>query len=144
MEEKENKELKNKIIEVLIQKGRTLFDQGYKNNEFTKDKMADKLLNDIKNYPHAFVLACIMDRQIKAERAWLIPYKISKEIGGFQFLKLLDLNLDQIEKIFNEKKLHRFNDTMAKNFYSGIQTIHKNYENDNDSRKYKIFYHVLW
>lgn len=29
------------------------------------DKMQNDFLNDIENTPHAFVLACLMDRQIK-------------------------------------------------------------------------------
>jgi hypothetical protein len=30
--------------------------------EFTKVPQADALLNDLTNHPHAFVLACVMDR----------------------------------------------------------------------------------
>ena len=37
--------------------------------EFSYNTKTDKLLNDIENNPHAFVLACLMDRQIKAEVA---------------------------------------------------------------------------
>ena len=118
---------KEKIVEILIQKGKELFNQQYKKIEFTKNPKADELLNDIKNYPHVFVLACIMDRQIKAERAWLIPYEISKEIGSFKFSKLLKLNQTQIKKIFKRRNLHRFNDTMGENFYFAIQRIHNNY-----------------
>ncbi len=127
---------KKKLVKILIQKGKELFNQPYKKVEFTKNQEADKLLNNLKKYPHAFVLACVMDRQIKAERAWLIPYKISKEIGGFEFSKLLSLNLKNIKKIFNKKSLHRFNDIMAKNFYLAIQKIHLDY-NDNASNIWK-------
>jgi len=119
-----------KLIKILIQKGKELFNQPYKKVEFTKDQEADKLLNNLKKYPHAFVLACVMDRQIKAERAWLIPYKISRGIGGFEFSKLLSLNLKTTKKIFNEESLHRFNDVMAKNFYLAIQKIHLDYNDD--------------
>ena len=31
--------------------------------EFTKNPEADNLLNNLKEFPHAFVLACVMDRQ---------------------------------------------------------------------------------
>jgi len=127
---------KEKIVEILIQKGQDLFSQPYKRIEFTKDPEADKFLNNLKEYPHAFVLACIMDRQMKAERAWLIPYKIFKEIGGFEFSRLLKLDATQILKIFKNKNLHRFNETMAKNFYLGIQKIHRDY-NGNASNIWK-------
>jgi endonuclease III len=121
---------REKIVKILIQKGEKLFKQPYKKIEFTKNPEADDLLNDLENHPHAFVLACIMDRQIKAERAWLIPYEISKEIEGFDFKRLLELHQSYIEKIFTKKKLHRFNDVMSKNFYLGIQKIHKDYKDD--------------
>jgi len=118
---------KDEIVKILIQKGKELFNRPYKKIQFTKNSEADDLLNNLKEYPHAFVLACLMDRQIKAEKAWLIPYEISKEIGGFEFSKLLRLNLSQIERIFQIKNLHRFNDIMANFFYLAIQKIHNDY-----------------
>lgn len=121
---------KNKAVEILIQKGEELLNQPHRRIDFTKNSEADNLLNNFKEYPHAFVLACVMDRQIKAERAWLIPYKISEEIGGFKFTKLLRLKPDRIEKIFKRKNLHRFNDIMAEYFYLAIQKIHNDYDDD--------------
>lgn len=123
-------ENQEKIVKILIRKGKELFNQPYKKIEFTKNPEADNLLNNLKEYPHAFVLACIMDRQMKAEKAWLIPYKISKEIGTFKFSKLLSLKLSEIKKIFKRKNLHRFNEVMAENFYFAIQKIHKDYNDD--------------
>jgi len=121
---------KGRIVEILLQKGKELLNQPYKKIEFTKNPEADDLLNNLKEYPHAFVLGCIMDRQMKAENAWLIPYKVSKEIGGFEFSKLLSLSEVEIQEIFQKKNLHRFNVTMAKNFYLAIQKIHKDYKDD--------------
>ena len=34
---------------------------------------ANTLLNDLDHHPHAFVLACLVDRQDTAERAWMLP-----------------------------------------------------------------------
>ena len=93
---------KEKIVNILIEKGNELFKQPYKHIEFTKNKEADNLLNNLKDFPHAFVLACVMDRQIKAERAWLIPYKISEEIKGFEFSMLLKVNQEE-QKYSKEK-----------------------------------------
>jgi hypothetical protein len=76
---------KEKIVNILIEKGNELFKQPYKYIEFTKNKESDKLLNNLQDFPYAFVLACVMDRQIKAERAWLIPYEISEEIKNLNF-----------------------------------------------------------
>jgi len=119
-----------KAVEILKERGLELLNQPYEKTQFTGNVEADKLLNDLQHYPHAFVLACVMDRQIKAERAWVIPYKISKEIGTFEFCRLLELELEQINKIFKKKQLHRFNDVMAKYFYLTIKKIHENYDND--------------
>lgn len=83
--------------------------------------------DNFKKFPHLFVLGCVMDRQIKAERAWAIPYLIGKEIGGFEFEKFLSLSEEKILEIFNSKKLHRFNNDMAKCFYGAIQLIHSKY-----------------
>ena len=121
---------KEKIIEILIEKGSTLLNKPFVELKFTKNAAADKLLNNITDFPHAFVLASVMDRQIKAERAWLIPYYISQEIGGFDFEKLLELDLKFLKNVFVKKSLHRFNDLMAENFYSTIQLIHLKYNND--------------
>ena len=122
--------MQEEIVKILIKRGKELLNQPYRKIEFSRNPEADDLLNDINNFPHAFVLACIMDRQIKAERAWLIPYEISKEIGGFKFSRLLEIEQNQFRKIFNRKNLHRFNDTMAEYFYLAIQKIHRDYNDD--------------
>ena len=121
---------KDKIVNILIEKGNKLFKQPYKNIEITKNKESDKLLNNLKVFPHAFVLACVMDRQIKTERAWLIPYEISKEIKGFKISQLLRINQEDMVKIFERKSLHRFNKAMGENFYLAVQKIHNNYQDD--------------
>jgi len=121
---------KEKIVNILIEKGNELFKQPYKYIEFTKNKESDKLLNNLKDFPHAFVLASVMDRQIKAERAWLIPDEISKEIKGFKISQLLKINQEDMVEIFERKNLHRFNKIMGKNFYLAIQKIHNNYQDD--------------
>lgn len=119
-----------KIVEILINRGNELFNVPYKKVKFTGNEEADTLLNDLNQFPHAFVLACVMDRQIKTERAWLIPYFISQEIGGFDFARLLKLDLNSLKEIFRRKSLHRFNDKMAEHFYSAIQLIHTKYNDD--------------
>jgi len=121
---------KEKVVNILIEKGNELFKQPYKYIEFTKNKESDKLLNNLKDFPHAFVLACVMDRQIKAERAWLNPYEISEEIKSFEFSTLLRVNQEDMIEIFKRKSLHRFNETMDINFYLATRKIHNNYQDD--------------
>lgn len=120
----------DRIIEILIKRGNELLNLPYKEVKFTRDSKADGLLNNIEQLPHAFVLACVMDRQIKAEKAWLIPYLISQEIGDFEFERLIKLDLDFLKGVFKRKSLHRFNDIMAENFYYAIKLIHNKYNDD--------------
>lgn len=117
-----------KIQQILINRGRILLNGPRQEiHQFTRDIEADRLLNDLNKYPHAFVLACVMDRQIKAEKAWLIPYKISRLIGGFSFRKLSTLNKKQIADLFERNRLHRFNSLMADNFYYAVRKINDDY-----------------
>jgi len=85
-------------------------------------------LEDFKNYPHLFVFSCVMDRQMKTEKVWLIPYKIGEITGGLEFERFLNLSLAELTEIFNAKKLHRFNNDMAKCFYDAVQQIHSEYK----------------
>lgn len=121
---------KEKIREILLKRGEELMNAPKKFIEFSGNKEADILLNDLEKNPHAYVLACVMDRQIKAEKAWGIPYLFSKEIGSFEFQKLILLSEEDCKRIFQEKKLHRFNEQMAINFYLAIQKIHEKYNDD--------------
>lgn len=119
---------KTQIIETLVCRGNELLQRPYEPNVFTWNKEADALLNDTHDYPHAFVLACVMDRQIKAERAWLIPYHVKKEIGGFEFEQLMILSPSYLVNLFQENSLHRFNETMALLFYEAIRMIETKYD----------------
>ncbi|BBO17235.1 iron-sulfur cluster loop [Candidatus Brocadia pituitae] len=97
---------------------------------FVDNKEANSILNDLENYPHAYVLACLMDRQIKAEKAWNIPYEIFSEYGAFEIDRLACIELGDLKVFFNKKKLHRFNDTMAEVFFFGIKDIKNKYNGD--------------
>lgn len=63
----------NKLVEIAKQ----WFDEPTRQLvHFTGDNRIDEILNDLVCYPHAYVLTCLMDRQIKAERAQEIPYRV--------------------------------------------------------------------
>lgn len=95
--------------------------------EFTDDARINKFLNED---PNAFILGCVMDKQIPAERAWAIPYKIYKELGNFEIDFLAEVPLDEYKKMFKENKYHRFNDKCAVDFYEAVQKIKKDYGGD--------------
>ena len=51
----------------------------------TVEPDARDLVNALNRHPHAFVLACIADRQTKADIAWSLPHAIRKTAGDFEF-----------------------------------------------------------
>ncbi len=119
------------IRDRLVEHGQELFIAPKQVIQFTREPLADELLNDLANHPHAFVLACVMDRQVKAERAWLIPYRISEKIGGLSINILSALSQEDVNRLMRQPEpLHRFVDTMANHFYSAVQRIKNNYAGD--------------
>ena len=118
--------------------GKLLVDLGKKRFEgskrecikFTAIKEQDDFFNDLENNPHAFVLGCLMDRRVKSERAWNIPYKIKQKLGDFTVDTLASVSEDGYVNIFNELKLHVYNKDMADIFYCGIQLIKDKYNSD--------------
>lgn len=119
------------IRDRLVEHGQTLFRAPKALIRFTKEAGADALLNDLTDHPHAFVLACVMDRQVKAEKAWLIPYRISVKIGGFSMERLSTLSRTDVKRLMAEPEpLHRFVDMMADHFHSAVQRIQNNYAGD--------------
>lgn len=120
----------SEIRDRLVEHGNTLFEAPRGLNPFTGLHEADVLLNDLDEHPHAFVLGCVMDRQIKAEKAWLIPYRISEQLGDFSIEKLRSLSQDKIKEFMSGKQLmsgevalHRFVDRMSQCFYSTVRRI---------------------
>lgn len=80
-------------VQKLVARRQEMFDAPPSVVESTGDTAADLLLNDFENHAHAFVIACIMDQQIKAERAWLIPFRISQRLGDSRSWHLQKLTL---------------------------------------------------
>lgn len=116
------------ITKLLVQKGNRLFKGPRRFVHFTKNREADELLNDMSKHPHAFVLACVMNRQIKAEKAWVIPYKFREKLGSFEFSELRKLTQKQIQRLMTRPQpLHRFLDEMSRNFYEAVGLISKKY-----------------
>ena len=99
---------------------------------FTNDPKIDAKIFNIKKYPHLFVLSCLMDKQIKAERAWKIPYIVCTKLcgGDFSFPPLTQLTIKQVTDFFNQNSLHRFNSNMAEVFVKAIERIQKEYGGD--------------
>ena len=96
-------------------------------NPLSDNKEANDLLCNLEYFPHAFVLGCLMDFQIKAKKAWLIPYTVFRKLNAFSMNDLLKFEKEDFVKIFREKGLHRFNETVGGRFYNALQKIHTEY-----------------
>ncbi len=120
------------IRDILVKRGEELFARPLVEPiRFTGNAEADAFFNDLGRYPHAFVLGCLMDRQWKAERCWLIPYLVKEKLGSFEFGVLAGLSREKIGAWMSEPEpLHRFPDKMAHIFYLAIQRIADQYSGD--------------
>jgi len=91
---------------------------------------ADALIKDIEHQPEALFIGMLMDRRIKAERAWSIPYIILSHYGTLSFEKLKDVPLDEWIAFFNRNHLHIDNKGMAKVLYLAIKKVNSEYAGD--------------
>lgn len=109
------------VKELENEKGKTEFVRG--------ETAVNELLNPLGEYPHAFVLACVMDRQTKAENAWRIPKIVFDDLRRFDIDYLVSSE-DDIHRIFKEKVKHRFKDIMADLFCCAVKRIQRDYGGD--------------
>jgi uncharacterized HhH-GPD family protein len=116
---------------MLVARGRKEFDATRRTPTFTPDTKANALMADLKGYPHAFVVGCLMDRQITAERAWEIPYRLQERLGSFEFRTLRRLSQAQVIRLMRRPTpLHRYPETMGKNLHAALALIANRYDGD--------------
>lgn len=122
----------NKAAKDLLEYAKEQFENRKQKVHLVKDDDdTNELLNPRGEYPHAFVLACIMDRQISAGNAWKIPKWVKEAIHRFDMKGLLAISEEEFKIIFkNLPKKHRYPDTMATCFYKAVKKIHEDYDDD--------------
>lgn len=119
------------IRDRLVEKGKKTFSATHTLYPFTENERANRLVNDLHGHPHAFVLACIMDRQIKAEKAWMIPYRFQETLGSFSIDILAKQSESRIRKLMSgPPSLHRYVEQMAIYFHRGVKHIVTRYNSD--------------
>ena len=92
---------------------------------------ANALLNDLDDHPHAFVLACLVDRQDTAERAWTLPYRLGERAGSWELADLAALPAEAIAGHLREPDaLHRYPAKMAPVVFAALQRIANRYDGD--------------
>jgi endonuclease III len=98
---------------------------------FTGNQEADELLNDLAGHPHAFVFAALVDRQVRAERAWTLPLLIKLRLGSFEIGDLQSLSEeDWISLLRNPVAAHRMPETMARVLHRASDRILSQYAGD--------------
>ena len=121
------------VVKTLLKKSKEVLDVWEKE---VKDKIKSKediyyeVLSKIGNMPHLFVLGCIMDRQIPAERAWAIPEKVFKYFNCDTIPELAKISEQDYINCFVKEKLHRFNEIEGQCFYEAVQRIHDQYKDN--------------
>ena len=90
---------------------------------------ARALVNNLERYPHAFVLACIADRQTKADIAWRLPHLIHEAASGFEIDKLLRLTEREWASVLKSSG-HRLATQMEQLLPASIRHIRDRYGGD--------------
>ena len=112
----------------MISRGKQLFDSKPRYVRFTNFGPADRLVNSIRKYPHAYVIACLLDKQLKAEKAWAAPHQISIRLGMFEIQELRRLTEKKWVSVMSRPTpLHRFPAKMGSETYLAVQHIAENY-----------------
>lgn len=119
------------IGNLLREKGQTLFDQERVVVSFTDDADADALLNDLEQFPHVYVLACMTHTMMKAQKAWLVLPRLGQRLGDLAFATLAGLSEEEMhDAMTNPTPLHVFSAKMGTNFHQAVRWIAERYQGD--------------
>ena len=116
-----------KIRELLIKRSH----DNYKEPDTDPPDDDYKISYDLKEYPHAFVIASIVNRQISGDKAWGIPDKLAARLGDFSFATLKALSLEKMLELMSiPNPLHRYPKLMSECLVAAIDRIEKEYNGD--------------
>lgn len=122
---------KSRAARQLVAYGKYLFARPREQVVFTGDPECDRLLNDIRRFPHLYVLGCVVDVQMKSELAWMIPIRLAERAGSAEFQSLLSLRRTSLLKQLNgPPALHRYPVSMALRLWSALQRLQLDYAGD--------------
>ena len=119
-----NKLQKNKITESLVKLAKDYYE-----NERTSDLTPEEL-KKYKKYPHFFVIGCLMDRQIRANDAWSIPFIVENHLGTADINEWNKCSSGTISSIFEQHTKHRFKKNMSDVFCEAVKKIVEVYGGD--------------
>tara|TARA_B100000959_G_scaffold283761_1_gene353477 strand:+ start:581 stop:1828 length:1248 start_codon:yes stop_codon:yes gene_type:complete len=117
-----------KIVDVLVKREGALHSENVEFDSLTENRDSEILLTNLEKYPHAFVLASILHREVSDADVWDIPYKFMERLGSFEFHDIQKLSLEDVKKLMSTPlPLHMHPNAMAKSFYLGVQHIQERY-----------------
>ncbi len=99
------------VVKTLLEESKKVLENWGKEVRAKIESKADeyyRVLSDINKMPHLFVLGCVMDRQIKAERAWDIPYIVCEHFNTWSIAQLSDIEKTDFVEYFETKKTASF------------------------------------
>lgn len=116
------------LTKQLVKLGYEALEEGkHRKTSFGVPEEVQEWFTDLDKYPHLFLLACISNRQIKAEKAWSIPYNMHLLFG--------DVSFDALEKLKSKDWLkltktigHRFPEKTANSLELAIKHIRTQYD----------------
>ena len=74
-------------------------------------------------------MACLVDRQVPAERAWIVPALLRERLGGFRFDRLAALDEQQwLDVMRTPTPAHRLPETMAEVLCRAVRRIASHYK----------------
>lgn len=77
------------------------------------------------------MIACVMDRQVQAEKVWLAPNELKQRLGAFDIGFLGGLPLAAYERAMEwPSRLHRYYRSMACFVHDAVQRIGRQYGGD--------------
>lgn len=118
------------LEEKLISEGEKLHKALLGSASYTSNPEANTLATDLEEHPHAFVIGCIADRQVRAELAWGIPFHIAEKLGGrFDFPELLELSQTDLDEIMSSSG-HRYWGKISICIHLGLKRIADQYDGD--------------
>jgi hypothetical protein len=127
-----SRKIESDIVKILVDRGSRLFRAPRKPIQFTDEPLANELINDLEQYPHAFVLGCVMNRQLPFRKVWRIPHKFKAALeNDFSMERLARLSIAETVRIMTgPPKLHRFPEMMGILFHAAVARIRTVYEAD--------------
>lgn len=117
-----------RLINRLVEEGNSALAQARQPAEFAYDPDADAILNDLEQYPQAFVLACLCDRQGTARQAWMVPLRLLERFRTLDIGELAQRSTSDWERVVRQPTpIHRMPEKMAVVLERGVQRLWTQY-----------------